>query len=175
VFLSPFIGSLVGTYLCGPLADSIANFYTRRNHGIREPEMRLPTCCIAAFLTFFGALIAGLCFQYQTHWVGPIFGWGILSAGGQMGATLGMNYSLDCHSELSVELMVTVASLKSAIAWIWTWVVNDWLQRDGPLVLFATVGAINVAVYMTTFVFYVKGKSIRIWLHERNFIGEPRL
>jgi hypothetical protein len=35
-----------------------------------------------------------------------------------MGATLGMNYALDCHKELSIELMVTVASLKSAIVWI---------------------------------------------------------
>jgi MFS family permease len=33
VFLSPFIGSLAGTYLCGPLADRIANWATRRNHG----------------------------------------------------------------------------------------------------------------------------------------------
>jgi MFS family permease len=174
VFLSPFIGSLVGTYLCGPTADRIANFYTRRNHGIREPEMRLPTCVIAALLTFVGALVAGLCFQHHTHWAGPVIGWGILSAGGQMGATLGMNYSLDCHSELSVELMVTIASLKSAIAWIWTWVVNDWLSRDGPLVLFATVGAINVAVYGTTLVFYFKGKSIRLWLYERNLMGDSR-
>lgn len=91
-----------------------------------------------------------------------------------MGATLGMNYSLDCHSELSVELMVTIASLKSLIAWIWAWVVNDWLARDGPLVLFVTVGAVNVAVYLTTFAFYFKGKEIRLWLYERNFMGVSR-
>ena len=137
--------------------------------------MRLPTCIIAAIITFAGALIAGLCFHHQTHWAGPVVGWGILSVGGQMGATLGMNYSLDCHSELSVELMVTISSLKSLIAWIWTWVVNDWLTRDGPLVLFVTVGAVNVAVYLTTFIFYFRGKDIRIWLHKRNFMGMPRL
>jgi len=102
VFLSPFVGSLVGTYLCGPLADTIANFYTKRNHGIREPEMRLPTCVIAAVLTFLGALVAGLCLKHQTHWAGPIVGYGILSAGAQMGATLGMNYALDCHKEVNL-------------------------------------------------------------------------
>lgn len=170
VFLSPFVGSLVGTYLCGPVSDRIANFYTRRNHGIREPEMRLPTCIIAAALVFVGALISGLCFRYETHWAGPIIGWGVISVGGQMGATLGMNYSLDCHSEFSVELMVTIASMKSLIAWIWTWVVNDWLARDGPLVLFMTVASVNVAVYLTTFYFYFRGKSVRVWLHKKNFL-----
>jgi MFS family permease len=100
IFLSPFIGSLVGTYLCGPLADRIANWATKRNHGIREPEMRLPACIIAVGLTFFGALIASLCYRAKTNWAGPIVGFGILSAGAQMGATLAMAYSLDCHKQV---------------------------------------------------------------------------
>ncbi|KAK5129290.1 hypothetical protein LTR08_003620 [Meristemomyces frigidus] len=168
IFGSPLIGSLIGTLLCGPMADAIANYFTKRNNGIREPEMRLPTCIVAAVLTFVGALISGLCFHYETHWIGPIFGYGVLSIGGQMGATLGMSYSLDCHKELSVELMVTVASLKSAVAWIWTWVVNDWLVRDGPLVVFLVVAAVNMAVYASTILFWYRGKAIRIWLHERH-------
>ncbi|KAF8851505.1 MFS general substrate transporter [Acephala macrosclerotiorum] len=102
IFISPFIGSLVGTYLCGPLADRIANWATKRNHGIREPEMRLPACAIAIALTFFGALIASLAYNAKTHWSGPIVGFGILSAGAQMGATLAMAYSLDCHKEVSI-------------------------------------------------------------------------
>lgn len=101
VFVSPFIGSLVGTWLCGPLSDNIATYYTKRNDGIREPEMRLPTCIIAAFLVFFGALMTSLTYRYNTHWMGPIVGYGVLSAGAQMGATLSMSYSLDCHREVS--------------------------------------------------------------------------
>jgi hypothetical protein len=49
------------------MADRIVIQCTRRNHGIREPEMRLPTCIVAAVLTFAGALMAGLCFKHQTH------------------------------------------------------------------------------------------------------------
>lgn len=101
VFLSPFIGSLIGTWLCGPLSDKIATYYTKRNDGIREPEMRLPTCIIAAALTFFGALVTSLTYVHNTHYMGPIVGYGILSAGAQMGATLSMSYSLDCHKEVS--------------------------------------------------------------------------
>ena len=100
VFLSPLIGSLIGTYLCGPVADMIALRYTKRNDGIREPEMRLPTCIIAAVITFLGALMLGLTYHYRTHWAGPVVGYGVLSAGAQMGATLAMSYSLDCHKEV---------------------------------------------------------------------------
>jgi MFS family permease len=103
IFLSPFIGSLAGTYLCGSLADRIANWATKRNHGIREPEMRLPACLIAVCLTFFGALIASLSYRAKTHWAGPIVGFGVLSAGAQMGATLAMAYSLDCHKEVCLD------------------------------------------------------------------------
>lgn len=102
VFLAPFVGSLAGTWLCGPMADSIANYYTRLNGGVREPEMRLPTCAIAAALTFLGALVAALTYHYDTHWIGPIFGIGILSAGAQMGATLSMSYASDCHTDVSL-------------------------------------------------------------------------
>lgn len=99
-FLSPFIGSLVGVYLSGPGSDGIANYLTRRNKGIREPEMRLPVCFIAAFFTFFGALWFGLSYEHKMHWAMPVVGAGILSVGSQMGTTLGMNYALDCHQEV---------------------------------------------------------------------------
>jgi len=102
VFLSPFVGSLVGTYLCGSFADRVANWYTKHNDGIREPEMRLPTCAIAAAFMFLGALMSGLTYHYKMHWAGPIVGFGVLSAGGQMGATLAMSYSLDCHKDVSI-------------------------------------------------------------------------
>lgn len=82
------------------MADNIALRATKRNRGIREPEMRLPACFIAVLLTFFGALISSLTYQAKTHWIGPILGFGVLSAGAQMGATLAMAYSLDCHKEV---------------------------------------------------------------------------
>lgn len=99
-FLSPFVGSLFGVYFSGPVSDWVANFLTKRNRGIREPEMRLPICFVAAFFTFFGALWFGLSYEHQMHWAMPVVGAGILSVGGQMGATLGMNYALDCHQEV---------------------------------------------------------------------------
>ncbi|KAJ5548470.1 hypothetical protein N7513_005704 [Penicillium frequentans] len=172
VFLSPLVGSLLGTYLCGPLADRTATWFTARNNGVREPEMRLPTCIMAAFLTFLGALISGLTYNFKTHWAGPIVGFGVLSAGAQMGATLAISYSLDCHKELSAEIMVTISCLKSLVAWIWTWCINDWLSASGILTVFMVIATVNVLVYGTTIIFHFYGKSIRIWIHKSNFMGQ---
>jgi MFS family permease len=106
-FLSPFIGSLFGVFFSGPGGDWVATFFTKRNNGIREPEMRLPTCLLAAFFTFFGALWFGLSYERQMHWAMPLVGAGILSVGSQMGTTLGMNYALDCHKEVRVFVFPT--------------------------------------------------------------------
>jgi hypothetical protein len=121
IFLSPFVGSLAGTYLCGPLGDRIALYYTRKNNGIREPEMRLVVVWIAAVLTLLGVMIAGPAYHYKTHWIGPVIGFGVLSAGAQIGCNISMTYALDCHKELAGEVMITISVVKSIFAWAWSW------------------------------------------------------
>ncbi|KIW99597.1 uncharacterized protein Z518_11010 [Rhinocladiella mackenziei CBS 650.93] len=169
-FLSPFVGSLFGVYFSGKMGDQIANWATKRNQGIREPEMRLLTCFVAAAFTFFGALWFSLSYEHHTHWAVPIVGAGVLSVGSQMGATLGMNYALDCHQGLSVEIMVTIASLKSLIAWIWTWEINNFIDSNGVLTVFMTVASINVVVYLVCILFYLRGKRIRLWLQQKDLM-----
>ncbi|KAH8668665.1 major facilitator superfamily domain-containing protein [Xylariales sp. PMI_506] len=172
VFLSPFIGSLVGSWLCGSLSDTIANYFTKKNNGIREPEMRLPVVIMGAFLTFTGTLMAGLTYKYNTHWAGPVVGYGVLSAGAQIGVSISMSYAIDCHKELSVELMVAISSLKSLMAWIWTWVINEWIVADGMLTVFMVIATINVFVYMTTIILHYRGKAIRIWIAQKDLLGQ---
>lgn len=69
------------------------------------------------------------------------------------------------QSQLSVEIMVTIAALKSAIAWIWTWVINDFIAATGILTVFMVIAAINAAIYLSFVIFYFKGKQIRVWLY----------
>lgn len=64
--------------------------------------------------------------------------------------------------------MITIAALKSCIAWIWTWVINDFVTACGVTKVFMTVAAINVAIYFICVPLYYQGKSIRLWLHRKN-------
>jgi hypothetical protein len=88
------------------MADSIANRFTARNGGIREPEMRLPVCIVAAAFTAAGAIITAVGFGYNMRWAVPVVGFGVLSVGAQMGASLSMTYALDCHKEVLVILYI---------------------------------------------------------------------
>jgi hypothetical protein len=67
--------------------------------------------------------------------------------------------------QLSSELMVTVSALRSSIAWIFIWIINEWIIADGMLVVFLTVGAIHMVVLASTIPMYYYGKRVRKWLY----------
>lgn len=67
--------------------------------------------------------------------------------------------------------MVTVAVVKSAVAWIWTWFISNWLADDGALVVFMVIGAINVLVYALTVPLWWYGKDIRNWTSDVDMTG----
>ena len=147
----------------------MATWFTKRNKGIREPEMRLPIAIPAAVVTFLGALVTGLTFKYQTHWIGPVVGLGTISFGAQCGFNLGMTYVLDCHKEQAGEVLVSISAVRSILAWIWTWFVSDWVASTGLLTVFMSIAAMNMAVYFTTLIFWYKGRGIRLWIHTTSF------
>lgn len=63
---SLLIGNIVAMAVAGPLSDWVAMRATRKNNGVREPEMRL-----MALLPFIGMYIIGLVLTgvgWQDHW-----------------------------------------------------------------------------------------------------------
>jgi hypothetical protein len=65
--------------------------------------------------------------------------------------------------------MVTIAALKSLIAWIWTWEINNFITARGVLTVYMIVATINVVIYMSFIIFYFRGKQIRLWIQRKNF------
>ena len=60
------IGALIGLLTAGPLSDWVSMKLTRRNKGVREPEMRLPTMIPYVLLMILGNFIVA--FGYQEGW-----------------------------------------------------------------------------------------------------------
>ena len=60
------IGQLIGLLTAGPLSDWISMRATRKNNGIREPEMRLPTMIPYVLIMMLGNFIVA--FGWQNHW-----------------------------------------------------------------------------------------------------------
>jgi hypothetical protein len=62
------IGALIGLFTAGPLSDSLAAWLTKRNRGIREPEMRLLSMIPYVILMVIGNVIVAVGYQKAWDW-----------------------------------------------------------------------------------------------------------
>jgi hypothetical protein len=62
------IGALIGLFTAGPLSDAIAARLTKRNRGIREPEMRLVAMIPYVILMVIGNIVVAVGYQKAWDW-----------------------------------------------------------------------------------------------------------
>ena len=68
-------GGLIGLFSAGPLSDWISMRLTRRNKGIREPEMRLLTMIPYVIIMIIGNFIVA--FGYEKEWDWKVGSYGV--------------------------------------------------------------------------------------------------
>lgn len=76
-FFAGVIGALFGVVLGGHFSDWVADYFTRRNGGIREPEMRLPAIMISVITGPLSLVLYGVGIQNKMHWMVPTLGIGL--------------------------------------------------------------------------------------------------
>lgn len=76
-FISGMIGTLIGIVGGGWFSDWTADFFTRRNNGIREPGMRLPAITVTLICAPLALVLYGCGIEYQWHWIVPTIGLGL--------------------------------------------------------------------------------------------------
>lgn len=62
------VGALIGLFTAGPLSDFIASRLTKRNRGIREPEMRLLTMIPYVIIMIIGNVVVAVGYERQWDW-----------------------------------------------------------------------------------------------------------
>lgn len=82
-----FSGTLVGELTAGPVSDRILYLKAKKNDGVPIPEVRLQAMWPALLLIPAGIIIEGVCFQYKTHFMGPVMGMAIGNFGLQVAST----------------------------------------------------------------------------------------
>lgn len=70
-FIAAIIGSLFGIPAGGPLGDKIADHFTKKNGGIRDPEMRLPAMILSLIAAPISLVLYGVSIEYKLHWICP--------------------------------------------------------------------------------------------------------
>lgn len=62
------VGALIGLFTNGTLSDWVSMRATRKNKGIREPEMRLPAMIPYVLISILGNFIVAFGYQYSWDW-----------------------------------------------------------------------------------------------------------
>lgn len=160
ISLSPFILTFIGEIVSGPLNDWICLSLAKKNHGIYEPEFRLPPIIVSCLIGVVGFFGFGATVHYQTHWTGPVLCFGLANMSLALSNASVFGYIIDSHKELSEEAFVAV-NARNLLTFGLTYFVNDWLARDGVLAVFNVLGAVFVAVNLLTIPLWVFGKRFR--------------
>lgn len=62
------VGAVIGLATNGPLSDWVSMVATKRNRGIREPEMRLPAMIPYLLISILGNFVVAFGYQYKWSW-----------------------------------------------------------------------------------------------------------
>lgn len=112
-----FVGVALSLFVAGPLSDWVSAWLTRRNKGIREPEMRLVALAPFVVSCLLGGVLVAVGYQHQWSWEGIVIGgYGLLGFCLPALSAISLTYavsSLEPHSRS--RLMLMIVSLERSI------------------------------------------------------------
>lgn len=161
-FISGMIGTLFGILGGGWFSDWVADFFTRRNDGIREPEMRLPAITVALICSPLALVLYGCGIEYQWHWIVPTIGLGLLSFAIAQGTNVSLVYIIDSYRPIAGETVVTQLAFKSAFGFLLSFYTNPWIEEEGYARSFGAMAGISAAIILLWIPMYIWGQKMRI-------------
>lgn len=125
VYISPFVGGVLGTAVAGKISDVVVRFMSRRNDGIYEPEFRLIMAIPVAISTCIGLIGYGWSAEEKDLWIVPTIFFGIISFGCSLGSTTAITFAVDSYRQYAGEALVTLNFSKSEFKLILIQEFND--------------------------------------------------
>lgn len=171
IYLSPFIGGIIGTAVAGKVSDLIVRAMARRNGGLYEPEFRLVMAIPIAISTVIGLMGFGWAAEVHDTWIVPTIFFGIISFGCSLGSTTAITFCVDSYRAYAGEALVTLNFSKNIFhGLVFSLFFNTWLEADGSKRVFVALGGIQLALMLLTIPMYIYGKRARMWTVRRNFM-----
>ncbi|PGG99815.1 hypothetical protein GX51_06106 [Blastomyces parvus] len=156
------VGTGIGLATNGYLSDWISMRATKKNRGIREPEMRLPAMIPYVIIMIIGNFIVAFGYEYKWDWkIIVIIGY--TAIGIQVAAlpAIASTYAVDSYKPIAGSIFVTITVNKNLWGYGLAEFITPWTQRNG------FIPAIMLNMCLTTFfcawgiVFYYYGKRMR--------------
>jgi MFS family permease len=163
VYAGPIIGAAVASLWSGNAADWIALRLARRNNGVREPEHRLWVLGASGIISAAGLMTWGIGAYHGVHWVGLVFGLGMLTFGCVSGGSIAVSYNVDCFKSIAGETTVSIMVIRNTIGFGISYAITPWWQTQGLQNCFITAGMISLACTLTFLPMIWCGKQLRRW------------
>lgn len=171
VYLSPFIGGVLGTAVAGKLSDIVVMAMAKRNGGLYEPEFRLVMIIPVAITTGIGLMGFGWSAEEKEIWIVPTIFFGTISFGCSLGSTTAITFCVDSYRQYAGEALVTLNFSKNIFhGLVFSLFVVDWLEHAGPKTVYLALGGIQLAALLLTVPMYVFGKRARMWTVRKNLM-----
>jgi hypothetical protein len=107
--LAVLVGGMIGLFTCGPLSDWVAAYLTKRNNGVREPEMRLVAMVPYIIIMIIGSVVTSV--GYDRHWQWEaivIVGYTFLGCQVAALPSIASTYAIDSYKPVTGSLFVTI-------------------------------------------------------------------
>ncbi|KAJ5555052.1 hypothetical protein N7535_007496 [Penicillium sp. DV-2018c] len=164
IYISPFVGGLLGTAVAGKVSDIIVRYMTRRNGGIYEPEFRLVMAIPIALSTVIGLMAFGWSAEIGDSWIVPTIFFGLISFGCCLGSTTAITFCVDSYRQYAGEALVTLNFSKNVLhGLIFSLFIVDWLDFSGSRTVFLSIGGIQLFFMLMSIPMYIYGKRARMW------------
>ncbi len=171
VYLSPFIGGILGTAVAGKLSDVVVMYMSKRNGGLYEPEFRLVMVIPVALTTVIGLMGFGWSAEEKDAWIVPTIFFGTISFGCSLGSTTAITFCVDSYRQYAGEALVTLNFSKNVFhGLVFSLFVVSWLEANGPKQVYLALGGIQLAALSLTIPMYIYGKRARMWTARMNLL-----
>lgn len=160
-FISACLGSAIGIPAGGKLGDVVADYFTNKNGGIREPEMRLPAILPSLITTPLALVLYGVGIEKQLHWICPTIGLGLLNFSIVQATNIVLVYVIDAYRPVAGEVTLAVMGFKSLFGFLLSFYTNPWVDQSGYLNAYGAMAGISAAILVLWAPLYVWGRHIR--------------
>jgi hypothetical protein len=107
--------NVLGSYYSRIKNRTVPLYLARRNGGVQEPEHKLWLLSASLIIMPSALILWGVGAYHDVHWIGLLFGMGMLGVTNAIGATAAINYCVDSYKDLSGEAMITVVLIRNSM------------------------------------------------------------
>ncbi|KAK5663370.1 hypothetical protein OQA88_3798 [Cercophora sp. LCS_1] len=160
-FVAAIVGSFFGIPAGGHLADIVADFFTKRNGGVRDPEMRLPTMLPSLITMPLSLILYGVGIEHKLHWICPTIGLALLNFSIVQSTNVCLVYVIDAYRPVAGEITLAVMGFKSLFGFLLSFYTNTWVAQSGYQNAFGAMAGISALVIALQIPLFFWGKKIR--------------